>query len=66
MEQFIGSAEFQMAADAAVASSLTRQESGGAGPSRTTAGGRTEAEVIESFQQSDFYKYEMAEYWDSG
>ncbi|XP_028093072.1 uncharacterized protein LOC114293233 [Camellia sinensis] len=31
-----------------------------------TAGGRTEAEVIESFQRSDFYKHEMAEFWDSG
>ncbi|GMP64884.1 hypothetical protein CsSME_00025936 [Camellia sinensis var. sinensis] len=55
-----------MAVDIAVASSLTRQESRGAGPSRTTAEGRTEAEVIESFQQSDFYKHEMAEYWGSG
>ncbi|GMP70899.1 hypothetical protein CsSME_00029535 [Camellia sinensis var. sinensis] len=29
-------------------------------------GGSTEVEVIESFQRSDFYKYEMAEFWDSG
>ncbi|CAL5434679.1 unnamed protein product [Camellia sinensis] len=66
VEQFKGSAEFQTAVDAAVASSLAGQESGGAGPSRTTAGSRTDAEVIASFQQSDFYKHEMAEYWDSG
>ncbi|CAL5361844.1 unnamed protein product [Camellia sinensis] len=66
VQQFKGSAEFQMAVDVAVASSLARQESGRAGPSRTTAGRRTEAEVIESFQQSDFYKHEMAEFWDSG
>ncbi|XP_028078458.1 nuclear distribution protein nudE-like 1 [Camellia sinensis] len=46
MEQFKGSAEFQMVVDAAVASSLTRQESGRAGPSRMTAGGRTEAEEL--------------------
>ncbi|CAL5361847.1 unnamed protein product [Camellia sinensis] len=66
VQQFKGSAEFKMAVDVAVASSLARQESGRAGPSRTTAGRRTEAEVIESFQQSDFYKHEMAEFWDSG
>ncbi|CAL5434669.1 unnamed protein product [Camellia sinensis] len=66
VEQFKGSAEFQTAVDAAVASSLAGQESGGAGPSRTTAGSRTDGEVIASFQQSDFYKHEMAEYWDSG
>ena len=55
-----------MEVDAAVARSLAGQEPGGLGPSRTTAGGRTESEVIESFQQSDCYKHEMAEYWDSG
>ena len=55
-----------MTVDAAVASNLAREVSGGAGPSRTTAGGRTEVEVIESFQRSDFYKHEMAEFWDSG
>ncbi|XP_028056551.1 uncharacterized protein LOC114260607 [Camellia sinensis] len=49
VDQFKGSVEFQMAVDAAVASSLAREESGGASPSRTTAGGKTEAEVIESF-----------------
>ncbi|GMP52514.1 hypothetical protein CsSME_00018291 [Camellia sinensis var. sinensis] len=66
VEQFKGSAEFQMAVDAEVASNLAREVSGEAGPSGTTAGGRTEAEVIESFQRPDFYKHEMAEFWDSG
>ncbi|GMP59394.1 hypothetical protein CsSME_00022683 [Camellia sinensis var. sinensis] len=66
VEQFKGSADFQIAVDAAVASNLAREVSGGAGPSGTTVGGRTEAEVIESFQQSDFYKHEMAKFWDSG
>ncbi|KAF5931667.1 hypothetical protein HYC85_027838 [Camellia sinensis] len=65
VEQYKGSPEFQIAVDAAVARNLAGQESRGVGPSRTTAGGRTEAEVIESFQQSDFYKHEMAEFWDS-
>ena len=55
-----------MAIDTAVASNLAREVSEGAGPWGTTAGGRTEAEVIESFQRSDFYKHEMAKYWDSG
>ncbi|GMP99419.1 hypothetical protein CsSME_00046890 [Camellia sinensis var. sinensis] len=66
IEQFKGSAEFQIAIDAAVASSVAREVSGEAGSSGTTAGGRTEAEIIESFQRSDFYKHEMAEFWDSG
>ncbi|CAL5351489.1 unnamed protein product [Camellia sinensis] len=66
VEQYKGSPEFQMVVDAAVARSLAGQEPGGVGPSRKTAGGRTESEVIESFQQSDFYKHEMAEFWDSG
>ncbi|GMP83517.1 hypothetical protein CsSME_00037401 [Camellia sinensis var. sinensis] len=65
IKQFKGSAEFQMAVDAAVASNLAREESGGAGPSGTAVGDRTEAEVIKSFQRSDFYKHEMAELWDS-
>ncbi|GMP27853.1 hypothetical protein CsSME_00003659 [Camellia sinensis var. sinensis] len=55
-----------MAIDAVVASSMAREVSGGLGSSGTTAGGRTDAEVIESFQRSDFYKHEMAEFWDSG
>ncbi|KAI7998459.1 hypothetical protein LOK49_LG10G00511 [Camellia lanceoleosa] len=66
VEQFKGSPEFQMAVDAAVASNLAREDTGGAGPSRPTAEGRAESEVIASFQQSDFYKHEMSEYWDSG
>lgn len=36
------------------------------GPSGATAESRSEEEVIQSFQQSNFYKHEMAEYWDSG
>ncbi|GMP54350.1 hypothetical protein CsSME_00019549 [Camellia sinensis var. sinensis] len=66
VEQFKGPAEFQMAINAAVASNLAREVSGGAGPSGTTAGGRIEVEVIESFQRSDFYKHEVAEFWVSG
>ncbi|GMQ05867.1 hypothetical protein CsSME_00050703 [Camellia sinensis var. sinensis] len=66
VDQFKGSAEFQMAIDVAVASNLAREVSGGAGSSGMTAGVRTEAEVIENFQRSDFYKHEMAEFWDSG
>ncbi|GMP84690.1 hypothetical protein CsSME_00038123 [Camellia sinensis var. sinensis] len=65
VEQFKGSADFQMAIDAAVASNLVREGAGGAGPLGATAGGRSEAKVIQSFQQSDFYKHEMAEFWDS-
>ncbi|KAI8011301.1 hypothetical protein LOK49_LG06G01628 [Camellia lanceoleosa] len=64
--QFKGSPEFQVAIDAAVAASLAGMGSGGAGSSRTDAGARTESEIISSFQQSDYYKHEMAEYWDSG
>ncbi|GMP73430.1 hypothetical protein CsSME_00031190 [Camellia sinensis var. sinensis] len=66
VEQFKGSADFQMAIDAAIASNLAREGSGGAGPSGATAGSRSEEEVIQSFQRSDFYKHEMAEFWDSG
>ncbi|GMP25519.1 hypothetical protein CsSME_00002347 [Camellia sinensis var. sinensis] len=66
VEKFKGSAEFQMEVDASVANNLAREVSGGTRLSRTTAGGGTEAEVIESFQRSDFYKHEMAEFWDSG
>ncbi|XP_028056071.1 inner centromere protein-like [Camellia sinensis] len=43
IEQFKGSAEFQIAIDAAVASSVAREVSGEAGSSGTAAGGRTEA-----------------------
>ncbi|GMP85676.1 hypothetical protein CsSME_00038742 [Camellia sinensis var. sinensis] len=66
IEQFKGSAEFQMVIDAVVASSVAREVSGGAGSFGTTVGGSTEAEVIKSFQRLDFYKHEMVEFWDSG
>ncbi|GMP66887.1 hypothetical protein CsSME_00027059 [Camellia sinensis var. sinensis] len=66
VEQFKVSANFQMAIDAAIASNLARQGTRGAGPSGTTAGSGSEDEVIQSFQRSDFYKHEMAEFWDSG
>ncbi|GMQ04149.1 hypothetical protein CsSME_00049670 [Camellia sinensis var. sinensis] len=55
-----------MAIDAAIANNLAREGAGGAGLSGTTAGSRSEDEVIQSFQRSDFYKHEMAEFWDSG
>ncbi|GMP47565.1 hypothetical protein CsSME_00015239 [Camellia sinensis var. sinensis] len=66
VEQFKGSPDFQMAIDAAIASNLAREASGGAGPLGATVGAKSEEEVIQSFQRSDFYKHEMAEYWDSG
>ncbi|GMP41093.1 hypothetical protein CsSME_00011307 [Camellia sinensis var. sinensis] len=66
VEQFKESADFQMAIDAAIANNLARAEGRGAGPSGVTAGSRSEEEVIQSFQRSDFYKHEMAEFWDSG
>ncbi|GMP89127.1 hypothetical protein CsSME_00040829 [Camellia sinensis var. sinensis] len=66
IEQFKGSAEFHMAIDAVVANNLAREVAGGAGTSGATAGGRTEAEVTKSFKRSDFYKHEMAEFWDNG
>ncbi|GMP95049.1 hypothetical protein CsSME_00044257 [Camellia sinensis var. sinensis] len=66
VEQFKGSADFQMAIDAAIASNLEREASGEAGPSGVTAGSRSEEEVIQNFQRSNFYKHEMAEFWDSG
>ncbi|GMP48139.1 hypothetical protein CsSME_00015601 [Camellia sinensis var. sinensis] len=66
VDQFKGSVDFQMAIDAAIACNLAREGSGGAGPLGATAGSRSEEEVIQSFQQSDFYKHEMAEFWDSG
>ncbi|GMQ09302.1 hypothetical protein CsSME_00052726 [Camellia sinensis var. sinensis] len=55
-----------MTIDVVVPSSVAKEVFGGAGLSGTTAGGRIKAEVIESFQRSDFYKHEMAEFWDSG
>ncbi|GMP58563.1 hypothetical protein CsSME_00022184 [Camellia sinensis var. sinensis] len=66
IEQFKGSVDFQMAIDAAIASNLAREASGGASPSGATARIRSEEKVIQSFQWSDFYKHEMAEFWDSG
>ncbi|GMP85438.1 hypothetical protein CsSME_00038591 [Camellia sinensis var. sinensis] len=66
VEQFKGSADFQMAVDVTIANNLAGEGSGGAGPSRATAGSKSEEEVIQSFQRSDFYKHEMTEFWDSG
>ncbi|GMP67782.1 hypothetical protein CsSME_00027654 [Camellia sinensis var. sinensis] len=66
VKQFKGSADFQLAIDAAITNNLAREASGGAGSSGATAGSRSEEEVIQSFQRSDFYKHEMTEYWDSG
>ncbi|GMP95863.1 hypothetical protein CsSME_00044744 [Camellia sinensis var. sinensis] len=65
VEQFKRSADFQMAIDAAIASSLAREGDKGAGPSGATARSRSEEEVIQSFQQSNFYKHEMTEFWDN-
>ncbi|GMP32308.1 hypothetical protein CsSME_00006122 [Camellia sinensis var. sinensis] len=65
VEQFKGSADFQIVINAAIASNLARKASGGAGPLGATAGSRSEEEIIQSFQRSNFYKHEMAEYWDS-
>ncbi|GMP59346.1 hypothetical protein CsSME_00022654 [Camellia sinensis var. sinensis] len=66
VEQFKVSADFQMAIDTAIASNLAREGARGAGPSGTTAGSRSEDEMIQSFQWSDFYKHKMTEFWDSG
>lgn len=66
VEQLKGSPDFQVAIDAAIASNLAREASGGPGPSGATAGSKSEEEVIQSFQRSDFYKHEMAKFWDSG
>ncbi|GMP23624.1 hypothetical protein CsSME_00001154 [Camellia sinensis var. sinensis] len=66
VEQFKGSADFRMAINAANANNLAREGSRGAGSSGAAAGSRSEEEVIQSFQQSNFYKHEMAEFWDSG
>ncbi|GMQ11362.1 hypothetical protein CsSME_00054021 [Camellia sinensis var. sinensis] len=65
VEQFKESTEFQIAIDAAVARSLAREGDRGAGPSGAAAGSRSEEEVIQSFQWSDFYKQEMGEFWES-
>ncbi|GMQ03511.1 hypothetical protein CsSME_00049284 [Camellia sinensis var. sinensis] len=66
VEQFKVSVDFQMAIDTAIASNLAREGARGAGPSGTTVGSRSEDELIQSFQRSDFYKHKMAEFWDSG
>ena len=55
-----------MAIDAVIASNLAREASGGGVLSGATSGCWSEEEVIQSFQRSDFYKHEMAEFWDSG
>ncbi|GMP90674.1 hypothetical protein CsSME_00041687 [Camellia sinensis var. sinensis] len=55
-----------MAINAAIASSLAREGDRRAGPSGATAGRRSEEEMIQSFQRLDFYKHEIAEFWDSG
>ncbi|GMQ06110.1 hypothetical protein CsSME_00050823 [Camellia sinensis var. sinensis] len=65
VEQFKGSADFQMAIDAIIANSLAREGDRGAGPSGVTAGSRSEEEVIQRFQRSDFYRHEMVEFWDN-
>ncbi|GMP90823.1 hypothetical protein CsSME_00041788 [Camellia sinensis var. sinensis] len=65
VEQFKGFADFQMAIDAAIVSSLAKEGDSGAGSSGAVAGGRSEEEVIQSFQWSDFYKHEMSQFWDS-
>ncbi|XP_028113482.1 caldesmon-like [Camellia sinensis] len=49
VKQFQGSADFQMAIKAAIASNLAREGSGGADPSGATAGSRSKEEVIRSF-----------------
>ncbi|GMP78037.1 hypothetical protein CsSME_00034118 [Camellia sinensis var. sinensis] len=66
IKKFKGSADFQMAIDAAVASSLVKEGGEGAGLPKTAAGGRSEEEMIQSFQRSDLYKHEMSQFRDSG
>ncbi|GMP98552.1 hypothetical protein CsSME_00046392 [Camellia sinensis var. sinensis] len=65
VEQFKGSTEFQMAIDMAIAKSLAKEGEGDAGSSGVATKGRSEEEVIQSFQRSNFYKHEMSHYWDS-
>ncbi|GMP49216.1 hypothetical protein CsSME_00016268 [Camellia sinensis var. sinensis] len=64
VEEFKGSVEFQMAIDV-VGRSLANEGEWGAGLSEVAAGDRSEEEVIQSFQWSDFYKHEMSQYWDN-
>ncbi|GMP33090.1 hypothetical protein CsSME_00006565 [Camellia sinensis var. sinensis] len=69
VEEFKLSFEFQMAVDAAVARGLVREGEDGAGPSGVAAAelveGHTKKEIIQNFQQLDYYKHEMSQYWDS-
>ncbi|GMP46042.1 hypothetical protein CsSME_00014351 [Camellia sinensis var. sinensis] len=65
VEQFKESAEFQIAIDAAVAKSVAREGDMGAGPSGVATRSKSEEKVIQGFQWSDIYKYEMTEFWDS-
>ncbi|GMP46659.1 hypothetical protein CsSME_00014721 [Camellia sinensis var. sinensis] len=65
VEQFKRFADFQMAVDTTITSSLANEGNGGVEPSGVAAGGRSEEEVIQSFQWSDFYKHEMSEFRDS-
>ncbi|GMQ04288.1 hypothetical protein CsSME_00049754 [Camellia sinensis var. sinensis] len=60
VEQFKSSPEFQMAIDAAAAKGLAREGEGRAGPPEVAVTGRTEEEIIQSFQLSNYYKYEMS------
>ncbi|GMP91395.1 hypothetical protein CsSME_00042116 [Camellia sinensis var. sinensis] len=55
-----------MAINAAVARSFVKKGEEGAGPSGVATEGKSEEEVIQSFQRSDFCKHEMSQYWDSG
>ncbi|GMP68022.1 hypothetical protein CsSME_00027785 [Camellia sinensis var. sinensis] len=70
VEQFKLSPEFQMAIDTAVAKSIAREGEIGVGPSNVAAvelvEGQTKGEIIQNFQQSDYYKHKMSQYWDSG
>ncbi|XP_028120240.1 coiled-coil domain-containing protein 89-like [Camellia sinensis] len=66
MEQFKLSSEFQMSMDAAMVKSLAREGDGGAGPSNLATAklveGKTKEEIIQRFQQLDYYKHEMSLY----
>ncbi|GMP53700.1 hypothetical protein CsSME_00019089 [Camellia sinensis var. sinensis] len=66
VEQFKGSADFQMALMPLSPAAWRKREIWRAGPSRATVGSRSEEEMIQSFQRSDFYKHEIAEFWDIG
>lgn len=59
-----------MAIDTAVVRSLAREGEGGVGPSNVAAAelveGQTKEEIIQRFQQLNYYKHKMSMYWDSG